>query len=86
MDYIRGANAPTPEERLQRLKAAVALAPDYAAALLALGKEEYGQHDYTSAAAALAKVPPGDRVALEANFYLGLARFNTANDGGAEQL
>jgi len=83
-DYIRGANAATPEERLQRLKAAVALAPDYAAALLALGKEEYAQHDYTSAATALVKVPPGDRVALEANFYLGLARFNSANYPGAE--
>jgi len=84
-DYIRGDNAATAEERLQRLKAAVALAPDYAAALLALGKEQYTQHDYAAAAATLAKVPPADRVALEANFYLGLARFNTANYGGAEQ-
>jgi tetratricopeptide (TPR) repeat protein len=70
---------------LQRLKASVALAPDYAAALLALGKEQYAQRDYTSAAATLAKVPPGDRVALEANFYLGLARFNNANYAGAEE-
>lgn len=84
-DYIRGDNATTAEERLQRLKAAVALAPDYAAALLALGKEQYAQRDYAAAAATLAKVPPADRVALEANFYLGLARFNTANYGGAEQ-
>ena len=84
-NYIRGDNAATAEERLQRLKAAVALAPDYAAALLALGKEQYVQRDYAAAAATLAKVPPADRVALEANFYLGLARFNTANYGGAEQ-
>jgi len=84
-DYIRGANAAMPEERLQRLKAAVALAPDYAAALLALGKEQYAERDYTAAAATLAKVPPGDRVALEANFYLGLARFNNANYAGAEE-
>jgi tetratricopeptide (TPR) repeat protein len=83
-DYIRGANAVTPEERLQRLKAAVALVPDYAAALLALGKEQYAGHDYAAAAATLAKVPAGDRLALEANFYLGLARFNTANYAGAE--
>jgi tetratricopeptide (TPR) repeat protein len=83
-DYIRGANAATPEERLQRLKAAVALVPDYAAALLALGKEQYAGRDYAAAAATLAKVPPGDRLALEANFYLGLARFNTANYAGAE--
>jgi len=84
-DYIRGANAATPEERLQRLKAAVALAPDYAAALLALGKEQYAERDFTSAAATLAKVSPGDRVALETNFYLGLARFNNANYAGAEE-
>jgi len=82
-DYIRGANAATPEERLQRLKAAVALAPDYAAALLALGKEQYAERDYTAAAATLAKVPQGDRVSLEASFYLGLARFNNANYAGA---
>jgi len=84
-DYIRGANAATSEERLQRLKAAVALAPDYAAALLALGKEQYAERDFTSAAATLAKVSPGDRVALETNFYLGLARFNNANYAGAEE-
>ena len=84
-DYIRGANAATSEERLQRLKAAVALAPDYAAALLALGKEQYAERDFTSAAATLAKVSPGDRVALETNFYLGLAWFNNANYAGAEE-
>jgi len=33
----------------------------------------------------VAKVPPGDRLALEANFYLGLARFNNANYAGAEE-
>jgi tetratricopeptide (TPR) repeat protein len=82
-DYIRGTSAATPQERLQRLKAAVALAPDYAEALLALGKEQYTQRDYTAAAATLAKVPPGDRVALEANFYLGLSRFNSANYAAA---
>jgi tetratricopeptide (TPR) repeat protein len=84
-DYIRGANAATAEERVQRLKAAVALVPDYAAALLALGKEQYALRDYAAAAATLAKVPPGDRLALEANFYLGLARFNNANYAGADE-
>lgn len=82
-DYIRGTNAATPDERLHRLKAAVALVPDYGAALLALGKEQFAQRDYVSAAATLAKVQPGDRGALEANFYLGLARFNSANYAGA---
>ena len=84
-NYIRGSNAPTDAERVQRLKAAIVITPDYAAALLALGKQQYIDRDYTAAAATLAKAPKGDRVALEANFYLGLARFNNANYAGAEQ-
>ena len=52
--------------------------PGYSAALLALGKEQYAARQYDAAAATLAKVPPTDRVALEAGFYLGLARFNNA--------
>ncbi len=82
-DYIRGINAPTPAEALQRLRTAVAAAPSYAAALLALGKQHYVARDYTAAATTLAKVPLSDPQALEANFYLGLARFNAANYAGA---
>ena len=83
-DYIRGANAPLPAERLQRLKQAIAFTPDYTPALLALGKEEYTERDFTAAAAALSKVPPNNPSALEAGFYLGLSRFNAANYAGAE--
>ena len=77
-DYIRGTSAPTPEERLKRLQAAVAETPGYTAALLALGKEQYAANQYEAAATTLAKVPLTDRLALEANFYRGLARFNLA--------
>src|SRR5580692_1233731 len=77
-NYIRGTDAPTPQERIQRLKAAIQITPDYPAALLALGKTQYTQRDYDQAATTLAKVPPSDRGALEAAFYIGLARFNTA--------
>jgi tetratricopeptide (TPR) repeat protein len=77
-DYIRGTSAPTSDERLKRLQAAVAETPGYSAALLALGKEQYAALQYEAAAATLAKVPPIDRMALEANFYRGLARFNIA--------
>lgn len=77
-DYIRGTSAPTQEERLKRLQTAVAETPGYTAALLALGKEQYTAMQYEAAAATLAKVPPTDRMALEANFYRGLARFNIA--------
>jgi tetratricopeptide (TPR) repeat protein/TolB-like protein len=84
-DYIRGDNAPTPAERLKRLTAAVNLAPTYPAALLSLGKAQYANRDFEAAAATLAKVPLTDRLALEANFYLGLARFNSANYSAAQQ-
>lgn len=83
-DYIRGTNATSSEERVAKLKAAVAITPDYAQALLALGKTQFAAHDYTAAAATLAKVPASNRLVLEANFYLGLARFNSANYSGAE--
>ena len=83
-DYIRGTSAPTSDERLKRLKAAVAETPDYTAALLALGKEQYAALQYDDAAATLAKVPPSDRVALEASYYGGLARFNIAKYAEAE--
>lgn len=83
-DYIRGINASTDAEKLKRLQGAVALVPNYAAALLELGKEQYAQRDFDGAAATLAKVPQTDRLALEANFYLGLADFNSANYAGAQ--
>lgn len=82
-DYIRGINAPTSAEALQRLQAATAFAPNYIAALLALGKEQYSTRNFDDAAATLAKIPPSNPEALEANFYIGLARFNSANYGAA---
>ncbi len=82
-DYIRGINA-TGDERLKRLKNAVSQVPNYPAALLELGKEQYAQRDFEGAAATLAKVPKSDRLALEANFYLGLAEFNSGNYAGAQ--
>ncbi len=82
-DYIRGINS-TGDERLKRLKNAVSQAPNYPAALLELGKEQYAQRDFEGAAATLAKVPKMDPLALEANFYLGLAQFNSANYAGAQ--
>jgi tetratricopeptide (TPR) repeat protein len=84
-NYIRGTDAGTPAERTRRLETAVTDAPTYAAAELALGKQLYADRDYDQAAAVLAKVPLNDRQALEANFYLGLARFNSAKYAAAEQ-
>jgi tetratricopeptide (TPR) repeat protein len=83
-NYIRGTAATTSEERIKRLQMAVQDTPDYPAARLALGKAQFAQRDYEQAAATLAKIPPTDRRALEANFYIGLARFNTAKYAEAE--
>ena len=44
-DYIRGTSAPTSDERLKRLEAAVTETPNYTAALLALGKEQYAARE-----------------------------------------
>ncbi len=83
-NYIRGTDATSPQERIKRLQMAVQAHPNYPAALLALGKAQYAQREYDQAAATLAKIPPMDRRALEASFYIGLARFNTAKYADAE--
>ena len=83
-DYIRGTDAKSSEERVKRLEAALVSSPGYAADQLALGKELYTDRDYDKAAAVLARVPRTDRLALEANFFLGLARFNAAKYADAE--
>ncbi len=83
-NYIRGISTASPQEQAKRLQMAVALAPNYPAALLALGKAQYTQRDYDRAAATLAKIPHTDRRALEAGFYLGLARFNSGKYAEAE--
>ena len=83
-NYIRGTDATTAQERIKRLQMAVQDTPDYPAALLALGKAQFAQRDYDQAAATLARILPTDRRALEAGFYIGLARFNTAKYAEAE--
>jgi tetratricopeptide (TPR) repeat protein len=83
-NYIRGIVATTPQERLKRLQLAIQDTPNYSAALLALGKTQFAERNYDQAAATLAKVPPNDRLALEAGFYLGLAHFNSGKYAEAE--
>jgi len=87
-NYIRGTGTVSPQERVKRLQAALQDNPqgnpNYPAALLALGKTYYASRDYDLAAATLGKISPTDRRALEASFYLALARFNTAKYAEAE--
>ena len=83
-NYIRGISATSQLERIKRLQLATQDTPNYPAALLALGKAQFSDRDYDHAAITFAKVPANDRRALEASFYLGLARFNTAKYAEAE--
>ena len=83
-NYIRGEVETTPSERLRHLKLAAQISPDFAPALLALGKTYYVDQKYELAAATLLTVPPSDPLALEADFYLGLSYFNSANYAKAE--
>ena len=83
-NYIRGITATSSQDRIKHLQQAVQETPSYSAAVLALGKAQYSQRDYTQAALTFAKVPKTDRLALEANFYLGLSKFNTAKYAEAE--
>jgi tetratricopeptide (TPR) repeat protein len=84
-NYIRGIGASTPQERIKRLQLATQESPGYTAALLALGKTQYIERDYDHAATTFSQISPTDRHALEANFYLGLARFNSAHYAEAEK-
>lgn len=82
--YIRGITTQNNDERIKRLKTAVASDPKFVAALLALGKAQYAGRDFDGAAATLARIPATSPAALEANFYRGLARFNVAKYAEAE--
>jgi tetratricopeptide (TPR) repeat protein len=83
-NYIRGTDATSSQERIKRLQMAIQDTPNYPAALLALGKAEFAQRNYDGAVLTLAKIPQTDRRALEAHFYIGLARFNSAKYAEAE--
>ncbi|HEX4283819.1 MAG TPA: tetratricopeptide repeat protein [Terracidiphilus sp.] len=71
--YIRGVAEPDHDERLRHLKQAVALNPNFGAAWMALGREDYAGQQYEDAAAAFAKVSRNEPDALEAAFYRGLS-------------
>ncbi len=71
--YIRGVTEPDHDERLRHLKQAVNLSPDFGAAWMALGREDYSGQQYEDAAAAFAKVDRNEPDALEAGFYRGIS-------------
>jgi tetratricopeptide (TPR) repeat protein/nucleotide-binding universal stress UspA family protein len=83
--YIRGITEPDQAERLNHLKLAVQLSPEFGEAWMALGREDYNSQQYDQAAAAFAKVGRNDPDALEAGFYRGLALVFSGDYPKAEQ-
>ena len=75
-NFIRGVVAGGQADKIRYLKAAVAINPDYAQALLLLGKTYYASHDYEQASVWYAKLPQDDAAAPEANFFLGLCEYH----------
>jgi Flp pilus assembly protein TadD/TolB-like protein len=74
-NYIRGLVTTDRAEKIKRLKEAVRLNPQYTLAMLQLGRTYYKERDYEGATTWLAKVPPSDESAGEANFILGLSYY-----------
>lgn len=82
--YIRGIVATNAQERIRHFKETLRLEPKHTPAMLQLGKTYYSIRDYQQAVNWFAKIPQDDRIANEAQFYLGLAAFNSGQMDKAE--
>jgi tetratricopeptide (TPR) repeat protein len=83
--YVRGVTATQDAERIDDLTSAVQLTPNFAPAVLALGKAYFATEKYTEAADTLAGVSQSEPQALEASFYEGLADLYIGHYPQAEQ-
>jgi tetratricopeptide (TPR) repeat protein len=83
--YIRGLLAASPEQRHRYFTQAARLDEHYSQPCFQLGKTYWEKKDYKVAAGWLARVTRADPHYLEAQFFLGLCRFQTADFAGAEQ-
>ena len=73
--YVRGILSTDQQQKIRYLRNAVKLYPNYALAMLQLGKTYYGSHEYESAATWFSRIPKDDPIAGEANFFLGMSEF-----------
>jgi len=83
-NYMRGLLASTNEDRHRFLSQALRLEPEYSQAAFQLGRLEWQQNEYKSAADWLRKVAPADPNYYQANFLLGLSRYNLGDFPGAQ--
>jgi tetratricopeptide (TPR) repeat protein len=84
-NYIRGLLASSAEQRQHFFLQAVRLEPDYSQPCFQLGEGYWEKKDYTTAANWLGRVTRSDPHYLEAQFFLGLARYHTGDFAGAAQ-
>jgi tetratricopeptide (TPR) repeat protein len=84
-NYVRGLLAPTFEQKEKYFSAAARLDPHFAHALYQLGQLHYQRKEYRLAVTWLEKVGLADIHSHEANFLLGLARFQSGDYKGAQQ-
>lgn len=74
-NYVRGVLDGSNAERIRHFEQAIRLDPNYALAMLQLGKTYYNVKDYPDAIVWLGKIAKNDPNANEAQFYLGLSAF-----------
>jgi len=77
--YVRGVTAGTSGEKIQHLREAVRINPDYSEAWLKLGRACFNEHQYDQAVAALSRVAADSPSAREADFYLGLSAYEVSD-------
>ena len=83
--YVRGLLAATPDQRHLFFTRAARLDGHYSQPCFQLGKIFWDKKDYKVAAGWLERVTRSDPHFLEAQFFLGLCRYNMANFSGAEE-
>jgi Tfp pilus assembly protein PilF/TolB-like protein len=75
-NFIRSVVASGRPEKIRYLKAAIAINPQYAQAIMLLAKTYFAEHDYEPAALWFAKLPADDPASNEANFLRGLCEYH----------
>ena len=83
--YVRGLLAASPEQRHRFFTQAARLDAHYSQPCFQLGKIYWEQKEYGIAAGWLGRVSRSDPHYLEAQFFLGLCRYNGGDFKGAEQ-
>jgi tetratricopeptide (TPR) repeat protein len=83
-NYVRGVLARGRQEKVRYLKEALRLNPAYTQAMMELGKSYYNAEDYEQAANWFARIPKSNKLARQANFYLGIAAYQLGDNDRAE--